>query len=126
MAGDHIGLDNHSFSDAQEQAHSSAQSTCREEDAEISKGNDDVQDLERGQAAAVHSRRDRTLTLTDQTNLLPFRKVVPIFAGLAVCIVVSTLDMTLVATALPSISADFNAGMLPSFCGCHWLISSVY
>ena len=48
--------------------------------------------------------------LTDQTNLLPFKKVVSVFLGLAVCIVVSTLDQTLVATALPSISSHFHAG----------------
>lgn len=73
-------------------------------------------DLEQGQkesasgtTTAAQSRTD--FKLTDQTNLLPFRKVVSVFAGLAVCIVVSTLDMTLVATALPSLSADFHAGM---------------
>ena len=61
-----------------------------------------------------HERKkfeEAALKLTDQTNLLPFRKVVSVFLGLAVCIVVSTLDMTLVATALPSISAHFHAGM---------------
>lgn len=62
-----------------------------------------------GTTTAIHSRTD--LKLTDQTNLLPFRKIVSVFAGLAVCIVVSTLDMTLVATALSSLSADFHAGM---------------
>lgn len=53
---------------------------------------------------------EAVLKLTDQSNLLPFRKVVSVFAGLAVCIVVSTLDMTLVATALPSIATHFHAG----------------
>ena len=61
-----------------------------------------------GQTTAVASHTG--LKLTDQTNLLPFRRVVSVFAGLAVCIVVSTLDMTLVATALPSLSSEFNAG----------------
>lgn len=51
-------------------------------------------------------------SLTDQTNLLPSRKVIPILLGLAVCIVVSTLDQTLVATALPSIASHFHAGKL--------------
>lgn len=55
-------------------------------------------------------------SLTDQTNLLPSRKVIPILLGLAVCIVVSTLDQTLVATALPSIASHFHAGKLTIIC----------
>ena len=61
-----------------------------------------------------HKETEQLLeSLTDQTNLLPTRKVVPIYLGLAVCIVVSTLDQTLVATALPSISSHFHAGEQP-------------
>lgn len=57
--------------------------------------------------------------LTDQTNLLPFRKVVSVFLGLAVCIVGSTLDQTIVATSLPSISSHFHAGTCPKVeCSC--------
>lgn len=70
------------------------------------------------------SHKEQQLDLTDQTNLLPFRKVVSVFAGLAVCIVVSTLDMTLVATALPSISADFHAGSVASFIPSTYLLTS--
>ncbi|KAA1475284.1 MFS general substrate transporter [Dentipellis sp. KUC8613] len=62
--------------------------------------------------------------LTDQTNLLPFRKVVSVFAGLAVCLVVSTLDQTLVATALPSISSAFHAGSVASFIPSTYLLTS--
>ena len=52
----------------------------------------------------------KELTLTDQTNFLPFRKIISVFCGLAVCILVSTLDATLVATSVASISAEFHAG----------------
>ena len=71
----------------------------------------------------AHERRSE-LKLTDQTNLLPFRKVVSVFAGLAVCVVVSTLDMTLVATALPSLSAEFHAGSVSSFIPSAYLLTS--
>ncbi|THH09774.1 hypothetical protein EW145_g1785 [Phellinidium pouzarii] len=66
----------------------------------------------------------RDLKLTDQTNLLPFRKVVSVFSGLSVCIVVSTLDMTLVATALPSISSYFHAGSVALFIPSTYLLTS--
>ncbi|EJC99877.1 MFS general substrate transporter [Fomitiporia mediterranea MF3/22] len=72
----------------------------------------------------THRASYKELKLTDQTNLLPFRKVVSVFAGLAVCIVVSTLDMTLVATALPSISAEFHAGSVSSFIPSAYLLTS--
>ncbi|KAH8110380.1 MFS general substrate transporter [Phellopilus nigrolimitatus] len=84
--------------------------------------------LEDGKGAESSMKEDgRTnteLKLTDQTNLLPFRKVVSVFAGLAVCIVVSTLDMTLVATALPSIAASFHAGSVSSFIPSTYLLTS--
>lgn len=57
-------------------------------------------------------KENTALKLTDQTNLLPFRKVVSVFAGLALCLLVSALDMTLIATALPSIATHFHAGEL--------------
>ena len=63
---------------------------------------------------AKHHKRLELTELTDQTNLLPFRKILIVFLGLSVCIVVSTLDQTLVATALPSISSAFHAGTLSS------------
>ncbi|KAL5510892.1 hypothetical protein ACEPAG_4649 [Sanghuangporus baumii] len=79
---------------------------------------------ERGAATPETHEGRAGLRLTDQTNLLPFRKVVSVFAGLAVCVVVSTLDMTLVATALPSISAEFHAGSVSSFIPSAYLLTS--
>ncbi|KAF8527785.1 major facilitator superfamily domain-containing protein [Gautieria morchelliformis] len=55
------------------------------------------------------------IKLTDQTNLLPFRKIIVVFLGLASCIVVTSLDSTIVATALPTISSAFNAGSISSW-----------
>ena len=71
-------------------------------------------DLEAGEESkkltSERRKEEIALKLTDQTNLLPFRKVVSVFAGLAVCLLVSALDMTLIATALPSIATHFHAG----------------
>ncbi|PPQ65731.1 hypothetical protein CVT24_011764 [Panaeolus cyanescens] len=64
------------------------------------------------------------LQLTDQTNLLPFRKIVPCFFGLALCIVVSTLDSVVVATSLPTISVAFNAGSFVSWVPSAYLLTS--
>lgn len=48
--------------------------------------------------------------LTDQTNILPARQLVPVFMGLMAAVLVSVLDQSIVSTAIPTISAHFNAG----------------
>ena len=64
------------------------------------------------------------ISLTDQTNLLPFKKVIAVFCGLSLCILVSTLDSTIVATALPTISDAFNAGSVVSWVPSAYLLTS--
>lgn len=64
------------------------------------------------------------LDLTDQTNLLPFKRVIAVFGGLSLCALVSCLDSTIVATALPSISAAFNAGSVSSWVPSAYLLTS--
>ena len=66
----------------------------------------------------------RSLHLTDQTNLLPFKKIIACFSGLALCIVVSTLDTVIVATAIPTISAAFKAGSIVSWVPSAYLLTS--
>ncbi|KAJ7060937.1 MFS general substrate transporter [Mycena amicta] len=68
--------------------------------------------------------RRAEVELTDQTNRLPFKKLLPIFLGLALCVVVSTLDSVIVATALPSISSAFNAGSVVSWVPSAYLLTS--
>ena len=65
-----------------------------------------------------------SLTLTDQTNLLPFRKVLVVFSSLSLCILVSTLDSTIVATSLPTISNHFNAGSIASWVPSAYFLTS--
>ncbi|KAL4249176.1 MFS transporter superfamily protein [Abortiporus biennis] len=70
------------------------------------------------------SRRHSKISLTDQTNLLPFRKIVVVFSSLSLCILVSTLDSTVVATALPTISNHFHAGSISSWVPSAYLLTS--
>lgn len=62
--------------------------------------------------------------LTDQTNLLPLKKIIACFLGLSLCIVVSTLDTVIIATAIPTISAAFNAGAIVSWVPSSYLLTS--
>lgn len=64
------------------------------------------------------------IALTDQTNLLPLRKIFIVFNGLGLCVLVSCLDSTIVATALPKISAEFNAGSVSSWVPSAYLLTS--
>ncbi|KAF9463988.1 major facilitator superfamily domain-containing protein [Collybia nuda] len=72
----------------------------------------------------LNRKEDPETVLTDQTNLLPFKQVVAVFLGLALCIVASTLDSVIVATALPTISAAFNAGSVVSWVPSAYLLTS--
>ena len=68
--------------------------------------------------------RSETVSLTDQTNLLPRRKIMAVLFGLSLCILVSCLDSTIVATALPTISAAFNAGAVVSWVPSAYFLTS--
>ena len=75
---------------------------------------------------ADHSNKsvETPLQLTDQTNLLPFRKILPVFAGLALCAVVAALDSVIIATAMPTISNSFNAGSIASWVLAAYMLTS--
>ena len=64
------------------------------------------------------------ISLTDQTNLLPFRKVIAVFSGLSLFMFVSTLDSVIVATALPTIGKFFDAGAVASWVPSAYLLTS--
>lgn len=64
------------------------------------------------------------LQLTDQTNLLPFRKILPVFACLALCAAISALDSVIIATAMPTISNSFNAGSIASWVPSAYMLTS--
>lgn len=63
-------------------------------------------------------------SLQDQTNLLPRRQLIIVFLGLSVAISLSLLDQTVVATALPTISAAFNRATDSSWVATSYLLTS--
>ena len=85
----------------------------------------DDKDIPRAVDSPTPSSNDvKEIILTDQTNLLPFRKVLAVFFGLSLCALVSCLDSTIVATALPQISAEFEAGSVSSWVPSAYLLTS--
>jgi hypothetical protein len=64
------------------------------------------------------------MQLTDQTNLLPHKTVIMVFFGLSLCVLVSALDSTIVATTIPTISSAFNAGSVVSWVPSAYLLTS--
>ncbi|KAH9485879.1 Efflux pump dotC [Psilocybe cubensis] len=69
-------------------------------------------------------KQQHSASLTDQTNLLPFKKAIVCFIGLALCILVSTLDSIIIATGIPTISAAFDAGAVASWVPTAYLLTS--
>lgn len=57
--------------------------------------------------------------LTDQTNYLSTRRVVVVYLALALALGLTFLDATVVATALPRISDQFQAGRQSA-----WVVSA--
>ncbi|KAK0190086.1 MFS general substrate transporter [Armillaria mellea] len=67
------------------------------------------------------------IQLTDQTNLLPFRKIVAVFFGLGLCVFVTALDSVSVATSLATINTAFHAGSVISWVpSAYMLVSTAF
>ncbi|KAF9065792.1 major facilitator superfamily domain-containing protein [Rhodocollybia butyracea] len=73
-------------------------------------------------------RREKTqqpaLELTDQTNLLPFRRIVIVFLALSLCSLVTSLDSLIISGSLSTVSAVFSAGSTAAWVPAAYLISS--
>ncbi|KAK2464452.1 hypothetical protein APHAL10511_003600 [Amanita phalloides] len=69
-------------------------------------------------------KRTSEALVTDQTNILPFDKLVLVFLSMSLCLVVSALDSVVVATALPTISETFDAGAVVSWVPAGFLLTS--
>ena len=85
---------------------------------------DDQEGSEPTAAPAAVTRAAAEIELTDQTNLLPFRRLIAVFGGLSLCALVTCLDSTILATALPKITADFNAGAVSSWVPSAYMLTS--
>ncbi|KAK7451003.1 hypothetical protein VKT23_012680 [Stygiomarasmius scandens] len=70
-----------------------------------------------------HSTKNE-LQLTDQTNLLPVKQVILVFLSLSFVTLAISLDSTIVATSLSTVSAVFNAGSVSSWVPSAYLLTS--
>ncbi|KAJ3568841.1 hypothetical protein NP233_g5449 [Leucocoprinus birnbaumii] len=90
-----------------------------------------VQHLPSNDASAQREEAQNTIEearhkveLTDQTNLLPIKKLIFCYLGLGLCLLVSQLDTTITATSLSTISSAFNAGAIASWVPTAYLLTS--
>src|SRR4051812_26692759 len=58
---------------------------------------------------------DPGLPVFDQSNLLPFRQLMIVYAGLSLAMFLAALDQLIVATAVPKIVAEFSGLSLISW-----------
>ena len=63
-------------------------------------------------------------SLHDQSNLLPFRKLVFTFAILSVVMLINFIDQNGIATALPTVAADLNGQNTISWAGTSSLVAN--
>ncbi|WWC99793.1 hypothetical protein V866_006700 [Kwoniella sp. B9012] len=68
--------------------------------------------------------KKKEIELQDQTNLLPVRQVIAVFAGLTCALFCSLLDQTIVTTALPTLGKVFNRADISSWVGTAYLLTS--
>lgn len=86
----------------------------------------DLHDLEaQDEENSSGGRKSRKeVELQDQTNLLPVRQVIVVFAGLSAALFVSLLDQTIVSTALPELGRVFQRADIVSWVGTAYLLTS--
>ncbi|WRT64234.1 uncharacterized protein IL334_001163 [Kwoniella shivajii] len=68
--------------------------------------------------------KKKEVELQDQTNLLPVKQVIAVFAGLTCALFCSLLDQTIVTTALPTLGKVFNRADISSWVGTAYLLTS--
>ena len=64
------------------------------------------------------------VSLQDQTNFLPRKQVILVFAGLSAALLVALLDQSIISTALPTITSSFHAGDESSWLSTSYLLTS--
>ncbi|EPQ31456.1 uncharacterized protein PFL1_00791 [Pseudozyma flocculosa PF-1] len=75
-------------------------------------------------APTPDSRTEAKVKLSDQTNYLPRKQVILVFAGLSCALFIALLDQTIVSTALPTITRAFGAGADASWLSTSYLLTS--
>ena len=71
-----------------------------------------------------HKSMRRVVSIQDQTSRLPMKKLLVVFAALALSAFLSFLDATSVSPALATIAGDFGAGSQISWVGTSFLIAN--
>ncbi len=66
----------------------------------------------------------KEVRLTDQTNILPFKKILAVFLGLGLCVFAAALDSVIIATSLPTINTSFHAGAVVSWVPSAYMLTS--
>lgn len=74
--------------------------------------------------ASTPSATEHKVTLQDQTNFLPKKQVILVFAGLSAALFVALLDQSIISTALGTITASFHAGNESSWLSTSYLLTS--
>ncbi|KAJ9474093.1 putative Vacuolar basic amino acid transporter 5 (putative) [Pseudozyma hubeiensis] len=75
-------------------------------------------------APTPESATEHKVTLQDQTNFLPRKQVILVFAGLSAGLFVALLDQSIISTALSTITASFHAGNESSWLSTSYLLTS--
>ncbi|SCV67788.1 BQ2448_5399 [Microbotryum intermedium] len=75
-----------------------------------------------GEAEKLPARHGNSLQ--DQTNYLPVRQILVVFAAMQLAVLLSFLDQSMLSSALPTISAHFGAGRNSSWVASAYLLTS--
>ena len=86
---------------------------------------DSERDVELGIADLTALERLNTKSsIQDQSSRLPLKKLLIVFFGLAISLMLAFLDQTSVSTALPSVAREFDAASEVSWVGTSFLIAN--
>ncbi|PWN52121.1 MFS general substrate transporter [Violaceomyces palustris] len=75
-------------------------------------------------ASLASVNNDGEPQLQDQTNFLPRKQIIIVFAGLSLALFIALLDQTIVSTALPTIISAFESGSDSSWLSTSYLVTS--
>ncbi|KAJ9099214.1 hypothetical protein QFC21_004094 [Naganishia friedmannii] len=91
----------------------------------VTQGADQDLEAQDGQIAEPgKGKKKKEIELQDQTNLLPVKQIIIVFAGLSAALFCSLLDQTIVSTALPELGRVFQRADIVSWVGTAYLLTS--
>ncbi|KAI1365586.1 major facilitator superfamily domain-containing protein [Xylaria arbuscula] len=72
----------------------------------------------------IQGPSDKELKFEDQSSRMPFRKILIIYLGIGLALIVAFMDQTAVSTATPVISSDLNAAKTISWVGTAFFVGN--